>query len=189
MLRNTQPAEREITFDQRTREAIQRKEADVLIGNKTLSSDEVKRPIELAAGSNEVKIRVGDQITTLPQVVSDKNNPTFIELTPDGKVRLSLLHHLLARSVILSGGTVRQAGSDKRMTVVEDIPANPIEIEEIDLSGVKKVPVEEIELIKKLGPSLKLLVLPRTAVSHHQIEELEKELGADHVKAASQEKP
>ncbi len=105
-------------------------------------------------------------------IPSDKDDPTFLERTPDGNFAYKPLQRRVAESVLSQGGKIKLVGSDATIARLPDLPKGSIRIEEIDLGGVASIPAEEIELITKLTASLKRLVLPKIGVSRRQLDEI-----------------
>ncbi|HUE15421.1 MAG TPA: hypothetical protein VMR25_14740, partial [Planctomycetaceae bacterium] len=186
MMMKQQAGSGEIAIDQSTKDAFSRGEAHLWLNDKQLTREQLQKPIELPAGSNNVQIRKGAEIKLPEVIVSEKEDPTLLERTPDGRLIYTPLQRRVAESILSQGGKLKLVGSDMTVARAPDLPQGRIRIEGIDLGGVASIPAEEIELIKKLAASLKRLVLPKTGVSERQLDELRKALPDREIKRASE---
>jgi predicted Ser/Thr protein kinase len=186
MMMKQQAGSGEIAIDQSTKDAFSRGEAHLWLNDKQLTREQLQKPIELPAGSNNVQIRKGAEIKPPDVIVSEKDDPTLLERTSDGNFVYTPLQRRVAESILSRGGRLKLVGSDMTVARAPDLPQGRIRIEAIDLGGVASIPAEEIELIKKVAASLKRLVLPKTGVSERQLDELRKALPDREIKRASE---
>jgi predicted Ser/Thr protein kinase len=186
MMMKQQAGSGEIAIDQSTKDAFSRGDAHLWLNDKQLTREQLQKPIELPAGSNNVQIRNGAEIKRTDVIVSEKDDPTLLERTPDGRFVYTPLQRRVAKSILSQGGKLKLVGSEVTVARAPDLPQGRIRIEGIDLGGVASIPAEEIELIKKLAVSLKRLVLPKTGVSERQLDELRKALPDREINRASE---
>ena len=141
----------EIAVDQSTKEAFSRGEAHLWLNDKQLTRDATSKA-DRAAGRQQQRPDPAKEPKVKPaQVIpSDKDDPTFLERTPDGNFVYKPLQRRVAESVLSQGGKIKLAGSDATIVRLPDLPKGSLRIEEIDLAGVASIPADEIDLIKKL---------------------------------------
>jgi hypothetical protein len=176
----------EIAVDASTKDAFSRGEAHLWLNDKQLTREQLQKPIELPAGSNNLQIRKGAEIAPSQVIVSDPEDPTLLERTADGNFAYTPIQRRVAESVLAQGGKIKLVGAASPVARLPDLPKGSIRIEEIDLAGVASVPPEETDLITRLTGSLKRLVVPKSGVSQRQLDALHQALRDCEIKRASE---
>ena len=120
MMMRVQPASGEIAVSQPFKDALSKGEANILVNEKAVKSEDWRTPIVLPEGDNKVQIKKGDESTPTKVIHSDKDNPTVLAKTPDGDITYTPLRRRVAESVIALGGksglSETRPGSRKRTT-------------------------------------------------------------------------
>jgi len=179
-----QIAAESIKLDASTSQALAKGEAKVFLNDKPLTAEQLKGPVEVPAGTNKVEVREGDTVKGTSDVVSDKDDPTILEMK-NKTITFTRRHRWVANWVIASGGNVKTDASDAMAASVDALPAAKFLVREIDLTGVESVPPDRLRSIEKLGDSLKILILPRSGLTPAQVDALRKSLPNCEIKAAA----
>jgi hypothetical protein len=166
----------EIVVDQSTKDALSRGEAHLWLNDKQLSREQLRKPIELPAGNNNIQIGKGSELKPPDVIVSDKDDPTLLERTAQGNFVYTPLQRRVAEAVLAQGGKVKLKGAEASITRATDLPKGRLHLEAIDLGGVTSFGSDEVDLIKKLQGSLKQVILPKRGISQTQIDELRRAL-------------
>jgi hypothetical protein len=162
MMMRVQPASGEIAVSQPFKDALSKGEANILVNEKAVKSEDWRNPIVLQEGDNKVQIKKGDELTPSKVIYSDKENPTVLSKTPDGDITYTPLRRRVAESVIALGGQIRLVGSEIWIAKKDDLPTGHVRLDGIDLTTAKSLDSVDFDLIKRLHASLKLLSLPKT---------------------------
>ena len=162
MMMRVQPASGEIAVSQPFKDALSKGEANILVNEKAVKSEDWRTPIVLPEGDNKVQIKKGDESTPTKVIHSDKDNPTVLAKTPDGDITYTPLRRRVAESVIALGGQIRLVGNEAWIAKKDDLPTGHVRLDGIDLTMVKSMDSVDFDLIKRLHASLKLLSLPKT---------------------------
>jgi hypothetical protein len=173
-----QAASGEIPLSQSTREALSHGDAHVLINGKELTQEQLRKPIVLPAGSNNFQVQSKNETTAAQTIPSGSDDDsTLLERGSDGNWAYKPLHRHIAEVVLARGGKLKLVGSDAILAQAADLPTSgSLHIEEINLTGAKAFPGEDVELIKKLTKTLKRLQLPKSGLSDRQFNELREAL-------------
>ncbi len=174
----------EVKVSPQTRSALETGKAKAVINGKEIAEDQLDHPIELSEGKNTLSVRNDD--STAPaaigilEVTPGDNQKSYAVYDKEKGFVRKRSHRLLAEWALMHGGRVKLAGSDKFLEAIEDLPENKdlpdkkLELVELDLTGVKKIPPARLTAIAEVG-SLKRLVLPKV-VSKEDREDLHKKL-------------
>jgi tRNA A-37 threonylcarbamoyl transferase component Bud32 len=140
----------------------------IVLNTRTLTPEEVKWPIALDPGKNVLK--VDDDESTI--VVPEDDGPYYLV---EWKKRP--LRNAVTDWVFSIGGKVKIDASNEPISDASALPKGKFQITEVDLSGVKNIPDQYMDLIEELRDSLKRLVIPKEATSHNRLEKLKEHLG------------
>jgi serine/threonine protein kinase len=161
MMMRGQASSGEIAVSQPFKDALSKGEANILVNQEPLQDNQLRKPIVLPEGDNNVQIKKGSELTPNKVIHSEKDNPTVLEKTSDGDISYSPLRRRIAEQVLAQKGQIKVAGSDVAITRAADLPTGRVGIDEIDLSAVQSIDAIDFDLIKRLKASLKRLVVPK----------------------------
>jgi hypothetical protein len=161
MMMRGQASSGEIAVSQPFKDALSKGEANILVNQEPLQDNQLRKPIVLPEGDNNVQIKKGSELTPNKVIHSEKDNPTVLEKTSDGDISYTPLRRRIAEQVLAQQGQIKVAGSDVAITRAADLPTGRVGIDEIDLSAVQSIDAIDFDLIKRLKASLKRLVVPR----------------------------
>jgi Protein kinase domain len=161
-------------FDRSTQEAVTKGEARLVLNHETLPQDQVQWPIPLRGGTNDLEVNQ-DGKTTSTTIDVPKDVPYYlVDFTPEP------LPRAVADWTLANGGKMKINGSNDPISDPALVPKGKLVITDLDLSGVILVPNQELDLICRLGDSLKELVLPK-GTPLHRIEKIHQDLPKCHV--------
>ncbi|HEV7999737.1 MAG TPA: serine/threonine-protein kinase [Planctomycetaceae bacterium] len=174
----------EVKVNPQTRSALETGKAKAVINGKEIPEDQLEHPIELTEGKNKISVRNDDSTTPaaigILEVTPGEDQKSYAVYDKDKGFVRKRSHRLLAEWALTHGGRVKLVGSEQYLEAIEDLPPNKdlpdkkLELAELDLAGVKKIPPQRLSSIAEVG-SLKRLLLPK-AVSKDDREELRKKL-------------
>jgi serine/threonine protein kinase len=164
----------EVKVSAQTSKAIDQGQAKITIGDKEVSHDELKQPIPLKEGNNELSVTEGDastktKIGTLVVPKGD-DQPHFAVYENDQFIR-KRLHRVVAEWVLLHGGKV-VLKDGTTFEKFEDLPeGTKIELAEIQLPKETPLPASTFELLLQVR-SLKRLVVAKSVLTLKERETL-----------------
>jgi len=168
----------EVKVSPQTRVELETGKAKAAINGKELTEDQLKHPIELKDGKNELSVVKGDDAATIGmiEVTPGDDQKSFAVYDKEKGFVKKRLHRLLAEWALAHRGKVKLAGSDATLETVDelpdnkDLPENKLQMAELDLQKVRTIPPEKLNAIAEVA-SLKRLVLPKS-VSKKERDEL-----------------
>jgi hypothetical protein len=139
---------------------------------KETDKEDLKEPIPLEVGTTKVEVREqgAAPISYAFTVPSDDKQPNYL-VWRDGHLRQKRLHRLVSLWMLEHGGKVKLVGYAEWMDKVEELPDDKLELEQLDLTDVHKVPPAEIDRICHVE-TLKRLVAPKSGLAEPQRAEL-----------------
>jgi hypothetical protein len=165
----------EVKVSAQTGKAIDQGQAKITIGDKEVTHDELKQPIPLKEGNNELSVTEGDASTktTIGTLVVPKGDdqPHFAVYENDQFIR-KRLHRVVAEWVLLHGGKVVLMDGTT-FEKFEDLPpeGTKIELAEIQLPKETPLPASTFELLLQVR-SLKRLVVAKSVLTPKEREKL-----------------